>query len=62
MLHISILYNLETQIHNTMCCLNDSEQLFLSVPAKVKLPWEAAAALAPPRKIHPQTGKAALAP
>lgn len=36
---------------STMCCLHDSEQLLLSVPAKVKLPWEATAALAAPRKI-----------
>lgn len=37
---------------NTMCCLNDSEQLFLSVPAKVRLPWEATAALEAQRKSY----------
>lgn len=52
MLHISILYNVEHKSTHTMCCLNGSKQLFLLIPDKVKLPWEATAALAAPRKIY----------
>lgn len=42
-------YNIWKEKHtNTMCCLNNSVQLLLSVAAKVKQPQEAEVALAAP--------------